>query len=114
VRAVVVSVLAVALATSASAPAEPAGPRPALRIIDLAPLTVRGERFKPHERVKLLVNAGRPFTRKVKAGERGRFVAKLGVRVTSPCTDVVVQAIGGRGSRATAERLKPPGCDVRP
>jgi hypothetical protein len=85
-----------------------------LRIVDTAPLTVRGTSFKPGERVKLLVNAGKPVTRAVKAGPRGGFTARLGIG-TSIDTAVVVQAIGMRGSRAMVDVTTPhgsrPGCD---
>jgi hypothetical protein len=86
--------------------------RPALRILDLAPLTVQGTSFQPGERVKLLVNAGGPVARSVRAGARGGFTVRLGVSVRG-CTAVVVQAVGGRGSRAMVD-LTRPGCDERP
>ncbi len=87
--------------------------KPTLRITDLAPLTVRGSYFEPGERVKLLVNAGKPLARAVKAGPRGRFLARLGVRVDPTCSAAVVQAFGNAGSRAMVD-LTRPGCDVRP
>jgi hypothetical protein len=86
--------------------------RPALRIVDLAPLTVQGTSFKAGERVKLLVNAGGPHAKTVRAGRRGGFTVRLDVSVRG-CTAVVVQAIGGRGSRAMVD-LTRPGCDERP
>lgn len=87
--------------------------RPALRITDLSPLTVRGANFRPGERVKLLVNAVTPLSRSVRAGSRGRFVARLGVRVDASVCSVVVQAIGAAGSRAMVDMARP-GCDERP
>jgi hypothetical protein len=86
--------------------------RPALRIVDLAPLTVRGTSFGPRERVTLLVNAGKPIRKRVLAGPRGGFTVRLGVRVEG-CTAVVVQAIGARGSRAMVDVTRP-GCGERP
>jgi hypothetical protein len=86
--------------------------RPTLRILDVAPLKVQGANFKPGERVTLLVNAGRPLTKGLKAGGHGGFTVRLGVSVKG-CTAVVVQAIGARGSRAMAD-LTMPGCDDRP
>lgn len=85
---------------------------PVLRILDTAPLTVRGVAFKPGERVKLLVSTGTPIARSVHAGPRGGFVARLGIR-PSLCAGIVVQAIGKRGSRAMVD-LTRPDCDVRP
>jgi hypothetical protein len=101
-----------ALVVSATARGGADARRPALRITDLAPLTVRGTNFRPGERVKLLVNAGRPITRAVRAGTRGGFVARLGVRADGACA-TVVQAIGAAGSRALVD-LARPGCDERP
>jgi hypothetical protein len=112
-RTALLAVLAAVLVTSSTAFAGADARRATLRITDLTPLTVRGTHFAPRERVKLLVNAGRPLTKTVRAGPRGRFVARLGVRVDAGICSVVVQAIGAAGSRATADVLRP-GCDVRP
>jgi hypothetical protein len=110
--ALVVSAV-LALVVSATALGAADARRPALRITDVAPLTVRGTNFRPGERVKLLVSAGRPVTRAVRAGPRGRFVARLGVRVDSGACSAVVQAIGSAGSRALVDMARP-GCDERP
>lgn len=88
------ALLAIVLASGAAQ-------RPALRSVDLDPLTLRGTSFKPSERVKLLIAAPAfARTRVVRAGERGRFRVVFAI---SPgrCDSVVVQAIGARGSRAT-------------
>jgi hypothetical protein len=103
------AVLALGLAGTAAAEATK---RPTLRIVSMAPLTVRGLSFKPGEPVKLLVVAGKPLSRAVKAGPRGGFVARLGVEVKG-CQAVVVQAIGARGSRAMVD-VTTPGCDEKP
>ena len=108
---VVASVLALLVSATALGGAD--ARRPALRITDVAPLTVRGTNFRPGERVKLLVSAGRPVTRAVRAGVRGGFVARLGVRVDAGACSAVVQAIGSAGSRALVD-LTRPGCDERP
>jgi hypothetical protein len=111
---IVLTALAVALlATSTTALGGSDARRPALRITDLAPLTVRGTNFRPGERVKLLVNAGTPVVRAVRAGERGRFVARLGVRLEASSCSAAVQAIGAAGSRALVD-LARPGCGERP
>jgi hypothetical protein len=107
VATAVAAVLALGAGSSANA-----AKRPALTIVDTSPLVVRGANFKPAERVKLLVNYGKPLSRAVRAGPRGGFVVRLGVSVNG-CTAVVVQAIGARGSRAMAD-LTMPGCDERP
>jgi hypothetical protein len=113
VRIVLTAFAIALLATSATALGAADSNRPALRISDLTPLTVRGTNFKPGERIKLFVNAGTPITRAVRAGVRGRFVARLGVRVDASACSTVVQAIGAGGSRALVD-LTRPGCDERP
>ncbi len=113
-RAVLIAISTLALAAAGAASGEPNAKKPSLRIIDQAPLTVRGTDFRPDERVKLLVNAGKPFFRAARAGARGGFIARLGGRVDGACAEVVVQAIGARGSRAMVELLARPGCDTQP
>jgi hypothetical protein len=81
--------------------------KPALRPVDLDPLTLSATGFRANERVKLLLSAPPvSSTRTVRAGVRGRFrvVFRIGV---GRCDSVVVQAIGARGSRATFHRDAP-------
>jgi hypothetical protein len=89
----ILALLAIALAAGAA--------KPALRPVDLDPLTLRGTSFKSRERVKVLL-AAPPVVRSkvVRADARGRFRVAFAV---SPgrCDAVVVQALGARGSRAT-------------
>lgn len=75
---------------------------PTLRPVDLDPLTLAGANFRANERVKLLLSAPPvSSSRIVRAGARGRFRVVFRVAV-GRCDSVVVQAIGARGSRATA------------
>jgi hypothetical protein len=84
-----------------------ATPKPALRPLDLDPLTLRGTAFKPGERVKLLLSAPPVSrTKAVRAGELGRFRVVFAI-APGRCDAVVVQAIGSRGSRATFRRDAP-------
>jgi hypothetical protein len=80
--------------------------RPALKIASLDPLTVKGTRFVPSERVKLLVNAGRPRTKAAKVDDRGRFTISFRLDLDR-CAGVVVQAFGTRGSRAMVDVTGP-------
>jgi hypothetical protein len=75
--------------------------RPALRPLDLDPLTLAGSGFRANERVTLLV-AVPPVVKstRVRATARGRFRVVFRVKV-GRCDAAVVQAIGARGSRAT-------------
>lgn len=95
VATALVAVLALGLAGIAGAGVPK---HPTLRIVSMAPLTVRGLSFKPGERVKLLVVAGKPLSRAVRAGPRGGFVARLGADV--------------KGYQAVD--VTTPGCDEKP
>jgi hypothetical protein len=72
-------------------------------IVSSDPLVVRGLRFEPGERVKLLVTVSGRAARvgAARASQFGRFTARLGAATGSEA--VVVQAIGTRGNRATAD-----------
>lgn len=81
-----------------------AGGQPALRPVDADPLTLRGTSFARGERVKVLLAAPATVRSKtVRADARGRFRVAFAIRV-GRCDDVVVQAIGARGSRAAWQR----------
>ena len=81
--------------------------KPALRPVDLDPLTLSATGFRANERVKLLISAPPVVSsRTVRAGVRGRFRVVFRIAV-GRCDSVVVQAIGARGSRATFQRDAP-------
>jgi hypothetical protein len=113
VRAVVlVSLTAVAVACG-SAGAETRSPEQShahLAILSTDPLVVRGLRFEPDERVKLLVTVGGRSARAdaARASRAGRFASRLRAPAGSS-EAVVVQAIGARGTRATADIAAPTG-----
>jgi hypothetical protein len=80
-----------------------------LRLVRKAPLTVRGEHFRPGERVRLraMLNRGTVAT----AGDRGSFVAQFGAP-KSRCDLVRVIAVGSEGSHAVLKLLPAPACIV--
>ena len=80
---------------------------PALRIVDDAPVVVRGTGFYPLERVRVtLTRNGRVTTRQARATSAGTFRAGFGLIALDPCVGfVVVRATGARGSRAVARRV---------
>jgi hypothetical protein len=83
--------------------------RAGLRLVDGAPLTLRGAAFKPGERVRVTLSIQpRRWERRVRAGRAGGFtVVFQQARVGDPCTtDFHATAVGGQGSIA---RLKRPG-----
>lgn len=96
------------LLAAASVTAIPAGAapvtagRPALRIVDTMPLMLHGLRFRPLENVKVAAStrAG-TTTRVVRADRQGRFAARFPRIVVTRCLEeLVVKAVGSRGSRA--------------
>jgi hypothetical protein len=111
--ALLVSVTVVAVAcgpAGAETQASEESRRAQLVIVSSDPLVVRGLRFKAGERVKLLVTVGgraAPMGA-ARASQAGRFTARLRAPASSSKA-VVVQAIGARGSRATADVSAPTG-----
>lgn len=100
--------LAAACGSAGATPSSPhdAEARPALKIVSLSPLTVKGARFVPGERVKLLVSGGGGKSKAARADRRGRFTAAFAVKLDR-CTSFVVQAVGARGSRAMVDVTAP-------
>jgi hypothetical protein len=100
-RASIVMLVAIGAAAFVVPAATHAGTAPKLRLVTVQPLVVRGESFRPHERV--VVTAMTPSGAKrvaVRATSRGRFGATLELR-NQPCGDAfAVRALGRRGSRA--------------
>lgn len=81
--------------------------RPALRLVQKTPLTVRGEHFHAGERVRLRATLHRATA--ATAGSNGSFVATFG-KLTTRCDRVRVIAIGSEGSHAVLKLLPPPAC----
>ena len=98
-----IALAALTACADAAVPDETAAPkRPRLVLADLQPLVVTGTGFRDGERVRLLVTAGRVVERTVRANANGRFRTEFGFRL-GRCDAVVVQALGGRGSRAQVD-----------
>lgn len=85
-----------------------------VRILDTAPLELRGSGFEPGERVRLKVSHDdRVVTRKVRAGEGGGFTTSfLAVRYGRCGGSLRLVAVGTRGSRVSWE-LVPLECPDR-
>jgi hypothetical protein len=73
--------------------------RPTLRLLDRAPVVVRGEGFNAKERVTVVLVADRRFSEKLRAGSGGNFVVRFN-RSLGHCTRFSLQAYGSSGSRA--------------
>jgi hypothetical protein len=82
--------------------------RTQLVIVSTDPFVLRGLRFRPGERTKLLVTVGGRAVPAgaVRASRAGRFSVRLSAAVGASDA-VVAQAIGARGSRATADVSTP-------
>ena len=85
-----------------------------VRLIDSAPLTLRGVDFAPAEPVKLTVSLGeRIATRKLVATRAGTFTVAFGAMRYSRCgASLDVRAIGRMGARVSWE-LIPLDCPTR-
>ena len=72
---------------------------PTLRLLDRAPVVVRGEGFEAKESVTVVLIAERRLAEKLRAGSGGKFVARFD-RSLGRCTRFSLQAYGSNGSRA--------------
>ena len=104
-RRSIVVVAALVSLLPASAGAESLAGKPALRLVSASPLKIRGLRFVPKERVRVLVVEA-DATKRVSADAQGSFVATFHETSTDRCSALSVLAVGLRGSRAA---LKSPG-----
>ena len=94
-----------ALVSPASASSTAGAVRPALRVPDVTPLSVRGLRFKPHERVTVVVQAGKRRVKTVLTGATGVFSVRFRDIWLTGCYSYVVRATGNRGSRAVIKHI---------
>jgi hypothetical protein len=78
-----------------------------LRLVAKTPLTVRGEHFRPGERVRLRAMLRRKTA--AIAGPQGSFLASFQAPTTR-CDRVRVIAIGSEGSHAVLKLLPAPAC----
>lgn len=104
-----VFVLAAALSVGAAAPAARTY-SPMLRVIDLTPVTVKGLRFKPGERVRVVLSADGRHVRSVRATRNGSFVARFAAVYAELCTAFQLRATGSSGAVAFAVRKPPLQC----
>jgi xanthine/CO dehydrogenase XdhC/CoxF family maturation factor len=74
-----------------------------VRMVDQAPLTLRGVGFARDERVRLAVSLGdRTAVRKLRANDAGSFTTRFGALRYGRCGPALeVEAAGSRGSRVS-------------
>ena len=106
--------LACALALSVGVPAALAtsARRPAVRIVDLQPVVLKGSDFASLERVRLTVRVGErsSVAKRLRAGARGRFSVTFPEYRLGRCgNELAMTATGSRGSRV-AWVLTQPAC----
>lgn len=103
-----------ALAPASAAVGMAADGKAKLRLLDAAPVTVRGIGFAAGERVSVSVRGLGGMTRKsVTAGPRGGWTTTFRNRAFDRCDGLIVGAVGNRGSRAGL-RLPPGLCPPPP
>jgi hypothetical protein len=88
--------------------------KPRVRLLDPAPLTLRGLDFAPSEYVRVVVRMGaRDVVRKLRATEDGAFTSRYPAMRLDRCSgSLEVTATGRRGSRVSWE-LSPLDCPNR-
>jgi hypothetical protein len=103
--------LAALAAVAATAPlAVPAASaRPTVRVIDLQPFTIRGQHFRPGERLIVTANVGRSYTRTIRASRAGSFTASFAAHA-DPCTAYNIRVLRSAGRTVTLAKRAPPGC----
>ena len=92
-------VLLLGVALSATAASGSFSGRPALRLVDRAPVVVRGSGFDAGEQVSVTLSVGTRSVRRAQATETGAFLVRFGVSL-GRCARYSVQAFGSGGSRA--------------
>jgi hypothetical protein len=109
----VLTALVIAVMTSvgsgeagSGAPNEEPLARPMMLVGSLAPLTVRGVRFKAWERVTVTLDGGTRGSKRVVASRTGTFRAEFGITLRA-CRTVTIRATGSRGSKAVRQLPRP-------
>jgi hypothetical protein len=101
--------LVVACGAAGSAAAGPQG-RASLKLADRDPLTVRGERFAPRERVRITLTAPESARKTVRAGMNGSFRVVVLNESVGRCEMVRAVATGTEGNRVILKILPSPAC----
>jgi hypothetical protein len=90
------------------APAASGSAHPALRVLDKAPLILRGTGFEPAERVKVtVVTQPAQLVRLTRASRFGKFVVQFDTVVDACYGARTARAVGRRGSKASIVLERP-------
>ena len=79
-----------------------------VRVPDTTPFVVRGNRFKPNERVRVVAKVDGRHVKTVAATAKGVFTARFARITVRECDGYSVRATGNKGSAATLRHL--PSC----
>jgi hypothetical protein len=108
-----VAVLALAAATVLAVGEQSlgsSGDKPTLRVLDVEPLTVRGEGFTSRERVRVNLLGKTHLTRRVIANRFGVFNVRFTNMTATRCDLIRVVAIRSGGRRTWVKWLPAPAC----
>jgi hypothetical protein len=103
-------ILLAALLLVVAAPAGGAQSKPTLRLASVQPLRVTGTHFVARERVRITVQAGLVWHRKVRATRTGRVQATFPATHVDRCNGLIVVARGGHGDQAVLKLPPQPAC----
>ena len=79
-----------------------------VRVPNTTPFVVRGTRFKPNERVRVVAQAEGRHLRTVVATAKGAFTARFARITVGRCGGYFVRATGNKGSSASVRHM--PAC----
>jgi len=110
VRGMVLAAVVIALVWASAGLSSTPRPKPHLRVLDRAPLTLKGTYFRSRERVRITVVTTETRTRTVRAARDGSFTAQFDAVAVGRCGGLALQAVGAQGSRASVKVLQQADC----
>jgi hypothetical protein len=110
VRGKGLAAIGMALVLAPAGLSSPTRPKAHLRLVDRAPLIVKGSHFRAGERVRITIVASVPASRSVRAARDGSFTARFDAVSVGRCGELAVQALGARGDRAALKVLQQEDC----
>jgi hypothetical protein len=110
VRGTGLAAVVIAFVWASAGPSSAARPKPHLRLLDRAPLTLKGTYFRARERVRVTVTTTETQTRVVRASRVGSFTTQFDNVTIGRCGGLAVRAVGAQGAQATLKVLQAPDC----
>jgi hypothetical protein len=103
-------VAVIALVWVSAGASAPTRAKPQLRLLDRAPLALKGMHFAARERVRVTAATTEAITRSVRTARDGSFTARFGAVSAGRCGNLAAQAVGARGDRASLKVLQQEDC----